>query len=1237
MKNFKRISRRNFKSIGVHAKNQSRSTLLFLLLFAIAAIAIPYHYAHAANPASGTITASGAPLTFTGTATATGAAMESACVEGLNCDTYTLTVGGAASDYNGKVVEIKIQWTNMANDYDLFIHKDSNNGPIVGQSANGAPQTSEAASISPSSAGVGVYTVHVLYFAVTPNVDQPQGTITVSTPPQSRSANYLTGDAVFSANVALKAPVAARDGEPSSRTDQFGNAYVGGIRGVPAGVDLWYFDLRPTIGGLPNPGYDPNMRNYIYRGQPDSGICNDPNPAACGGADGGGDIDLAVGRPQPANLPNPGTNNDPPTLALTSLVAANISGGKSADRGQTFTYNPAGNVTGGIPGDDREWQEFYGKDICYLLYRTLAPAVTQIQRSTDGGLTYGPAATAGQIGQVGQIDVHQTDGVVYISGSTGQVCVGTPSIAGQAPLSTDYVCNVAASDPNGVAHIFFNVKVAEDGTPNGTAYVTYSNDHDVFIAHSTDKGATWSLPVRVSNGPQTLTAVFPHLETGPTPGSIGVVWYGTSEPTNNDNANWKVFFAQSFNASSPVPTFSQVTLSDHFIHGSNISEGGLTGAANRNLIDYFQISFDPNGAAVVAYTDDHNDFDGHTYVARQISGTSINGVPVPPLGEGTALPPPPNQPLPTAASVGGIAGSQVTDFANDVQTGQAGRINAPDPFDVLSIKYSCEAPSNPGVDPSPVLVATMKVSLLTATPPAANYRMNFAANVPDSTISPTGDYSFGLSDRGDQFFLLASTDPSSQFPFSYGTATRLSTGAMAYTIQGPADCGAFDTTNGTITVKVATSKLNQFIPAGHAQISDGAVLAGLRGQTFTSGANGKRDIARGGTQYTLGSCSAAVACPATTPPPPVQRGQVIISEFRLRGSGGVNDEFVELYNTTDSTITVGTSDGSAGWSVAGADGVMRFTIPNGSQIPARGHLLGVHETGYSLNTYPSGIGTATKDVTTPWTTDVVDNTGIALFATATQANFNNSTVLDAVGFGATAAPYSEGTPLAPINAADGEFSFVRRITGVSGSGGPPVDSNNNASDFALVSTTGCIGTLNGSTCTGTPTQLGAPGPENLSSPRVNTQIAPSYVDPTTCAACEPNRKRVGSGNAGTLAIRRQFTNNTGADVTRLRFHIIDITTLGSPASGAPPQAILEAVTSGSDTATVFGAPVTIQGTTLEQPPAQPLGGGLNSSLTTGTVSMTSPLVAGQSINVQFVMNVVMNGRFRFFVNIEALP
>jgi len=588
-------------------------------------IALSFRSSHvnAASPASGTIAPTGpvAPFTGTwnGTASGTGSGGgEGTCVEGVNCDTFRLTV--APGSYTGKIIAVKIQWTVAANDYDLYIHKcptpastlaQCNATAAVGQDVQGAPQTQENAAIDPGATGVGDYTVHVVSFATTGPADQYQGSVTLKAQNASRSADYVSGGINFSPNVTTKAPVASRDGEPSSRTDALGNFYVAGIRGFPAGVDLWFVDLNPTSGT-----YDPFMRNPIYRGQPDA---FSPSNEADLGGDGGGDVDLAVSKSDPITgaLPNP------PTLAGSSLIAANISTQKSTDKGVTFTQNNLGNASGGVPADDRQWEEFHGNNVVYLFYRTLAPAVTQIQRSTDGGLTFGPAQTAGTIGQAGYIDVHQATGTVYISGSTGQVCHSTVTLpTGEAAV---YQCVQAATDPNGVAHLFFVVKVADDGTPNGTVYACYSNDHDIFLVHSTDKGVTWSQPVRVSNGAETKTSVFPWIETGPTPGSVGIAWFGSTSATNDDNANWEVFFAQSFNATADVPTFRQVKVSDHFIHGSNISEGGLTGSANRNLLDYFQISFDPTGAAVIGYTDDHNDFDGHTYVARQISGPKITG------------------------------------------------------------------------------------------------------------------------------------------------------------------------------------------------------------------------------------------------------------------------------------------------------------------------------------------------------------------------------------------------------------------------------------------------------------------------------------------------------------------------------------------------------------------------------------------------------------------------------------
>ena len=56
---------------------------------------------------------------------------------------------------------------------------------------------------------------------------------------------------------------------------------------------------------------------------------------------------------------------------------------------------------------------------------------------------------------------------------------------------------------------------------------------------------------------------------------------------------------------------------------------------------------------------------------------------------------------------------------------------------------------------------------------------------------------------------------------------------------------------------------------------------------------------------------------ALTTAPKVSSGEIIISEFRFRGAAGAADEFVELYNNTDRTITVNDED-SQGWAVAAA-------------------------------------------------------------------------------------------------------------------------------------------------------------------------------------------------------------------------------------------------------------------------------------------------------------------------------
>jgi RHS repeat-associated protein len=364
----------------------------------------------------------------------------------------------------------------------------------------------------------------------------------------------------------------------------------------------------------------------------------------------------------------------------------------------------------------------------------------------------------------------------------------------------------------------------------------------------------------------------------------------------------------------------------------------------------------------------------------------------------------------------------------------------------------------------------------------------------------------------------------------------------------------------------------------------------------------------------------SIESPVPTCTPPTG---LIISEFRLRGPNGVNDEFVEFYNNTDQDITVCTADGSDGWAVVTSDGVLRFVIPTDTVIPARAHYLAVGS-GYSLASYAAG------DLT--YFPDTPDNLGIALFKTASPINFTVLNRLDAVGFTTTAnGLYREGNGLVTLTTTYGQYSLVRKLMS-----GFPQDTADNAADFTFIATDGGnYGVL---------AVLGAPGPEGLGSPlQRNAQLPVTVLDPAVGANVAPNRVRdttaIGpNAAAGTLTMRRKIVNNTSGAVTRLRVRIVDITTLNTPGyMPGGPQADMRALSSNDTTVALSnGTQVLVRGTTVEAPPQQPNGGGLNGSLGVFAFSLSQPLAPGASTNVQFVLGVQQSGTFRFFINIEAI-
>ncbi|HEX7317807.1 MAG TPA: lamin tail domain-containing protein [Pyrinomonadaceae bacterium] len=532
-----------------------------------------------------------------------------------------------------------------------------------------------------------------------------------------------------------------------------------------------------------------------------------------------------------------------------------------------------------------------------------------------------------------------------------------------------------------------------------------------------------------------------------------------------------------------------------------------------------------------------------------------------------------------------------------------------------------------------------------------------------------------------------------------------------YTTDGTNPSGSFGTPFGTTQVATASYTCTYSDQTQGCQIVD-VITASLPPQAVGTtvkyivsawhSGGGPEVFANSGTCMGCFSCTDSttgcatvfeynvIAAPATP---------LIISEFRLRGPGADGvvpsaddefDEFVEIYNNSNSAVTVNAFDGSAGFAVAASDGVTRFTIPNGTVIPARGHYLGTNSAGYSLGAYPAattpetnvgaptftsaaapsgksrlktkalqrvnvkrttrtidtddtpGPNAATGDAT--YTTGIADNAGIALFNTSNPVNFTLANRLDAVGSTSEAnTVYKEGTGYPAIVPFSINYSFVRDMCGKDGStsqlgacpnAGVPSDSGDNASDFIFMDTNG--------TSAGAGQRLGAPGPENSTSPvQRNSQLPGSLIFPCVPSASPPNRARdftsdpANNSTFGTLSIRRRITNATGANVTRLRFRVIDISTFPAPSGTADLRARTSTLLIVSDPCTSL--PTTIFGTTLEEPPTQVNGGGFNSSLTAGTVTLLTPLAPGATHDFQLLLGIQQTGNFKFYVNIEVLP
>jgi hypothetical protein len=374
--------------------------------------------------------------------------------------------------------------------------------------------------------------------------------------------------------------------EPSIRMARDGTAYVGAIRGVPRGIDLW----RIPPGGGP----------AAYLGSPDSPA---PSPTCCA-ALGGGDMDLAV--------------TDDGSVVYASLWLGSVTVGRSGDRGQSFVSQPLGTL---VVGDDRPWLATDGRSV-YMSFHDVVTGNIDVEVSPPGprrGLVYTPTTPAlpavdpavgnNQIGDL--LADRQHPGLLYqvyttsSAAALGPFSVGTAAqnvvrMATSRDGGVTWTQHTVVAGPASAAYASVFPSAALDHA--GNLYVAVSDDSDLLVFSSTDRGVSWRGPVRVNRGGGSV--VFPWVAAGGD-GGVVVTWFGSPVAgADSPDARWQVYAAESLNGAAAAPAYRLFTVSDRLVRAGGICQAGLGCRSGRELGDFFQVAVGPDGQANVTWADD---------------------------------------------------------------------------------------------------------------------------------------------------------------------------------------------------------------------------------------------------------------------------------------------------------------------------------------------------------------------------------------------------------------------------------------------------------------------------------------------------------------------------------------------------------------------------------------------------------------------------------------------------------
>src|SRR5436305_1154563 len=296
-------------------------------------------------------------------------------------------------------------------------------------------------------------------------------------------------------------------------------------------------------------------------------------------------------------------------------------------------------------------------DHVYISYHDFTASQIWVASSSDGGQTFvqtnvfanDPNAEIQSFCNTvpSGIEVDPQTGEVYVQWITADPAANTTQGCNITQIENFHQVWMAHSPPATLggltvwdAHLIFNGPsntntddifatwgVDDSGSPgqHGNVYSVFADNlktiqgtavFDIWFTHSSDKGTSWAIPVKVNT--DAGTHFFPWIAAGST-GRVDFIWLGTPDLSPSDAAlsPWTAIFGQTTNGTSATPSFSQTSASNKVMHVGGICTDGIfcsVSGGNRDLADSISITIDRGGSAALVWTDQGSVLNGPTHI-----------------------------------------------------------------------------------------------------------------------------------------------------------------------------------------------------------------------------------------------------------------------------------------------------------------------------------------------------------------------------------------------------------------------------------------------------------------------------------------------------------------------------------------------------------------------------------------------------------------------------------------------